>query len=68
MSALGVEETGIPGVLVLTPRVFADARGAFFESWNEAAFAAATGVIAPVRPTETKMSRTFVEAWRAGYL
>ncbi|HEX2830014.1 MAG TPA: dTDP-4-dehydrorhamnose 3,5-epimerase [Burkholderiales bacterium] len=44
MSALHVAATDIPGVLVLAPRVFADARGAFFESWNEAAFARATGV------------------------
>ena len=35
--------TDIPGVLVLEPRVFADDRGAFFESFNERAFAAAIG-------------------------
>lgn len=46
MRSLEVEGTDIPGVLVLAPRVFADARGAFFESWNEADFAEATGVSA----------------------
>ena len=45
-TALRVEATGIPGVLVLAPRVFTDARGAFFESWNEAVFAEATGISA----------------------
>jgi len=29
-----VETTGLPGVLVLTPRVFRDARGFFLESYN----------------------------------
>lgn len=39
-----VIETGLPGVLILEPKVFGDSRGFFFESWNEAAFAQATGV------------------------
>ncbi len=30
--------TGLPGVLVVEPRVFADARGWFLESWSQAAF------------------------------
>ena len=36
-------EAGIPllGPLLLTPRVFGDDRGFFFESWNQQAFAAA---------------------------
>ena len=29
-----IEETALPGVLVLTPRRFADARGWFSETWN----------------------------------
>lgn len=28
-------ETELPGVLVIEPRVFEDARGEFFESWNQ---------------------------------
>lgn len=36
--------TELPGVLILEPRVFADDRGYFFESWNERAFAEAAGV------------------------
>jgi dTDP-4-dehydrorhamnose 3,5-epimerase len=38
--------TMIAGVLVLEPKVFADARGFFFESYNERAFADATGIAA----------------------
>jgi dTDP-4-dehydrorhamnose 3,5-epimerase len=38
-----VTATTIPGVLVIEPRVFADDRGAFFESYNSRAFAEAVG-------------------------
>ena len=34
----------IPEVIVLEPKVFGDARGFFFESYNRRAFAAATGL------------------------
>ena len=34
-----VVETAIPDVRIVEPRVFADDRGAFFESWNARAFA-----------------------------
>ena len=37
-------KTAIDGVLVLAPKVFGDARGFFFESYNRQAFAAATGL------------------------
>lgn len=36
--------TAIPDVLVLEPRVFGDARGFFLESFNQRAFAEATGL------------------------
>lgn len=36
-----VIETGLPGVLIVEPRVFGDDRGFFFESFNDEAFAAA---------------------------
>ena len=35
-----VVETDLPGCLVIEPRVFGDERGCFYESWNEATFAA----------------------------
>lgn len=38
-----VVPTAIPDVLVIEPRVFADDRGFFFESFNHRAFAAAVG-------------------------
>lgn len=38
--------TNIPDVLILEPKVFGDSRGFFFESYNEKAFRAATGVTA----------------------
>lgn len=40
---MNVTPTEIPDVLVLAPRVFADDRGAFFESFNRRAFAEAVG-------------------------
>lgn len=39
-----VTPTELPEVLVIEPRVFADERGYFFESWNASAFAQATGL------------------------
>jgi dTDP-4-dehydrorhamnose 3,5-epimerase len=39
-----VTPTAIPDVLVIEPRVFGDARGFFFESFNQQAFNEATGL------------------------
>jgi dTDP-4-dehydrorhamnose 3,5-epimerase len=36
--------TALDGVLILEPRVFEDARGCFFESWNARTFAELTGL------------------------
>lgn len=36
--------TAIPDVLIIEPKVFGDARGFFFESFNKKAFAQATGL------------------------
>ena len=41
-----ITATAIPDVLIIEPRVFADERGFFFESFNERAFAQATGIAA----------------------
>lgn len=32
---MNIQETALPGVLLITPRKFADARGAFWETYNE---------------------------------
>jgi len=34
-----IVETALPGVLIIEPRVFGDARGFFLESWNRQSFA-----------------------------
>ncbi len=39
-----VLETNLPGLLVIEPKVFGDARGFFFESFNQKRFEEATGV------------------------
>ena len=41
---LNVIATAIPGVLILEPKVFGDARGFFMESYNARDFAQATGL------------------------
>jgi len=43
-SQLQVTPTAIPDVLIVEPRVFGDARGFFFESFNQRAFNDATGL------------------------
>ena len=40
---MNVTPTAIDGVLILTPRVYEDARGHFFESFNQRVFEAAVG-------------------------
>ena len=41
---MNVIPTALPEVLILEPKVFGDARGFFFESYNRRAFAQATGL------------------------
>jgi dTDP-4-dehydrorhamnose 3,5-epimerase len=36
-----IETTALPGVLLLTPRIYRDSRGAFQETWNQRAMAEA---------------------------
>lgn len=38
---MNIVETALPGVLIIEPRVFGDARGFFLESWNRQCFATA---------------------------
>ena len=42
-----VVQTSLAGVLILEPKVFGDARGFFFESFNARRFAELTGINAP---------------------
>jgi len=48
--------TSLPGVLVIEPKVFGDARGFFFESFNQQAFDAAVG--APTAFVQDNHSRS----------
>ncbi|NHX00330.1 dTDP-4-dehydrorhamnose 3,5-epimerase [Pseudomonas koreensis] len=41
---MNVIESGLPGVVIIEPKVFGDERGFFYESFNARAFAEATGV------------------------
>ncbi|WP_198970426.1 dTDP-4-dehydrorhamnose 3,5-epimerase [Xylophilus sp. ASV27] len=41
---MNIVPTSLPEVLLLEPRLFGDARGFFFESYNESLFQAATGL------------------------
>ncbi|MDP2761719.1 MAG: dTDP-4-dehydrorhamnose 3,5-epimerase [Sideroxyarcus sp.] len=50
--------TSLPGVLILEPRVFGDARGFFYESFNARRFAEVTGVsTAFVQDNHSKSAR-----------
>lgn len=51
-----IESTDLPGVLLIEPRVFEDARGYFFESFNQRAFDEAVG--APLRFVQDNQSRS----------
>lgn len=49
-----VIKTIIPGLLILEPKVFGDARGYFMESWNQRDFEAAVGPVRFVQDNESK--------------
>jgi dTDP-4-dehydrorhamnose 3,5-epimerase len=38
---MNISETSLPGVLVITPRIYRDDRGAFMETWNQQGMAEA---------------------------
>lgn len=50
-------ETEIPGVVILEPRVFEDARGYFFESYNKKVFDELVGPVDFVQDNESMSSR-----------
>lgn len=50
-------ETSIPGLLILEPRVFADTRGYFLESYNQQKLAEAGISVAFVQDNESKSGR-----------
>jgi len=54
---MNVTPTALPGVMVIEPRVFADDRGFFMESWNARAFAAAGLAAAFVQDNHSRSRR-----------
>lgn len=53
---INVKETSIPGVVILEPAVFGDARGYFLESWNQRDLDAALG--RPIRFVQDNESKS----------
>lgn len=54
---MNVIETGLPGVLLIEPRVFGDERGFFMETWNQESFANAGLDITFVQDNHSRSSR-----------
>lgn len=52
-----VRETGIEGLLIITPRVFADDRGFFLESFNQARYDTLIGKYTFVQDNHSRSSR-----------
>ena len=55
-----IEHTSIDDVILVHPRIFRDARGWFFESFNERAFAELVGPVHFVQDNESKSCRGVV--------
>ena len=47
------KETDLKGVYIIEPRVFADARGYFFEAWKQAEFEAHVGPVKFIQDNES---------------
>src|SRR3979411_2593071 len=59
-SEMEFEPTHIPDVVLIKPRVFGDARGFFFESWEERKFAAAGLDIKFVQDNHSRSARNIL--------
>lgn len=53
---MNIIETKIPGVVIIEPRIFEDARGYFFESFNQREFEEKVGPVCFVQDNESKSS------------
>lgn len=53
MAALKLTETGLPGLLIIDPSIFADDRGYFFESFNQRSIEIAGIDFKPVQDNES---------------
>lgn len=54
---MNIIETALPGVLIIEPKVFGDARGFFLESWNQQAFADVGLAMAFVQDNHSRSTR-----------
>ena len=52
---MNVIKTDIEGVVIIEPRIFADDRGYFYESWNEKAF---NEQVRPIRFVQDNQSKS----------
>lgn len=53
---INIIQTAIPGVVIIEPKVFGDARGYFFESWSQRDFDAAVAPVVFVQDNESLSS------------
>ena len=53
---MDIIETSIPGLLIIEPRVFNDARGYFFEAWKKEEFEQHVGQVDFIQDNESKSS------------
>ena len=57
---MDVIQTGIPGVVIIEPKIFRDGRGYFFESWSQREFDAKVRPVKFVQDNESRSSRGVV--------
>ncbi len=57
---MDVIETGIPGVVIIEPKIFRDGRGYFFESWSQREFDAKVRPVRFIQDNESRSSRGVV--------
>ena len=60
---INVTETAIPGVLIIEPKAFGDARGYFMESFNAREFAQKTGLEVTFVQDGRRLRRASWWAW-----
>jgi dTDP-4-dehydrorhamnose 3,5-epimerase len=64
---VNIIETALPGVLIIEPRVFGDARGFFMETWNARAFAAAGLDLAFVQDNHSRSQKGVLRGRRGSW-
>ena len=57
-----ITATGLPGVLILTPNIYRDSRGAFSETWNLRGMVEAYAIVIANRDAEIEKLRKRMRA------